>query len=256
MIVIVIVRAQSPAVMKGWQRRFFVMHTSGEVFYFTDPSKEKKKLPAAKGGGKETKQRFLLSDCSKFTSENKEGGQFDVHFAATGKVMQLRVEARTAAALQQVQEVLHAMKRNGALAAGNDGLISQNFHDPILAAHAAQQAQAQAAAAAGTVGTGAGAGAGAGGAGGLQEAPPPPAWSAAGPPRAGPPPPGGPAGEAAAALRPGYVGTSSSGDDTLPPPPPPPAPVEELPPSTAADAASLASQWQQMQAEDDDDDDV
>ena len=216
-----------------------------------DPSKEKK-LPAK--GGKETKQRFLLSDCSKFTSENKERGQFDVHFAATGKVMQLRVEARTAAALQ---EVLHAMTRNGTLAAGNNGLISQNFHDPILAAHAAQQAQAQAAAAAaGTVGTGAGAGAGAGGAGGLQEAPPPPAWSAAGPPRAGPPPPGGPAGEAAAALRPGYVGTSSSGDDTLPPPPPPPAPVEELPPSTAADAASLASQWQQMQAEDDDDDDV
>ena len=189
-----------------------------------DPSKEKK-LPAK--GGKETKQRFLLLDCSKFTSENKERGQFDVHFAATGKVMQLRVEARTAAALQ---EVLHAMKRNGTLAAGNNGLISQNFHDPILAAHAAQQAQAQEAAAAGAVGTGAGAGAGAGGAGGLQEAPPPPAWSAAGPPRAGPPPPGEPAGEAAAELRPGYVGTSSGGDDTLPPP----APVEELPPSTAA----------------------
>lgn len=86
---------KSPSVMKGWQRRFFVLHPSGEVFYFSDPSKEKQR---SNGRNKETKQSFMLSDCQRFSSENKQQGQFELHFA-TGKVMQLRVLERNADAL-------------------------------------------------------------------------------------------------------------------------------------------------------------
>ena len=91
---------KSPSVIKGWQRRWFVLHPSGEVFYFTDPSKAKKTL---NGKPKEAKQQFLLSECQRFTSENKQQGVFDLHFAKTGKVMQLRVPQHTAVALSEVR---------------------------------------------------------------------------------------------------------------------------------------------------------
>ena len=90
---------KSPSVIKGWQRRWFVLHPSGEVFYFTDPSKEK----TIGGKAKETKQQFSLSECQRFTSENKQQGLFDLHFAKTGKVMQLRVPEHTAVALSEVR---------------------------------------------------------------------------------------------------------------------------------------------------------
>ena len=63
---------KSPSVMKGWQRRWFVFHPSGDTFYFTDPSKESasgKKDKKGKGG--ETKQMFKMKDCIQISSQSK-----------------------------------------------------------------------------------------------------------------------------------------------------------------------------------------
>jgi hypothetical protein len=204
---------KSPSVMKGWQRRWFVLHPSGEVFYFTDPSKEKKMTLNG------TKQQFWLSDCQRFGSENKHQGLFDLHFAATGKVMQLRVPERTAVALEAVQDILSTMKINGVLAVDNDGLIKEGFDDVKEGSDevtpAAQEEQQA----------------------GTESAPAPPAWSVSGRSdvmhaRS----------YVAPNLRPGYVGTAVAL----------PGAVHSGNTADAAAAASLASQWQQMQADDDD----
>ena len=141
---------KSPSVMKGWQRRWFVFHPSGDTFYFTDPSKESKAASGKKAKGGEMKQMFKMKDCIRISSQSKARGQFELHFQG-GKVHMLRAESSASKTIEQglgaVEEVVKAMKANGALNDSVDGSIREAFADPILAAHAAGVAAAVAPAA-------------------------------------------------------------------------------------------------------------
>lgn len=77
---------KSPSVVKGWQRRWFVLNPQGELQYYTDPSKEGL---GAKGKQKRD-QTLYLSHCTKVTSNNLESGHFELHFP--NKMIELRVE--------------------------------------------------------------------------------------------------------------------------------------------------------------------
>lgn len=77
---------KSPSVVKGWQRRWFVLNPQGELQYYTDPSKEQL---GAKGKQKRN-QTLFLKQCTKITSNNLDSGHFELHFPT--KMIELRVE--------------------------------------------------------------------------------------------------------------------------------------------------------------------
>lgn len=77
---------KSPSVVKGWQRRWFVLNPQGELQYYTDPSKENL---GAKGKQKQN-QALFLKNCTKITSNNMDSGHFELHFP--NKMIELRVE--------------------------------------------------------------------------------------------------------------------------------------------------------------------
>eukprot|EP01043_Picozoa_sp_COSAG02_P051080 COSAG02_NODE_5332_length_4430_cov_2.540753_3_plen_192_part_00 len=77
---------KSPSVVKGWQRRWFVLNPQGEVQYYTDPSKEQ----LGTKGKQKRNQTLFLKQCTKITSNNLDSGHFELHFPS--KMIELRVE--------------------------------------------------------------------------------------------------------------------------------------------------------------------
>ena len=85
--------------VKGWQRRWFVINPNGEFQYFTDSSKEHL---GAKGKQK-SKQTLYLKNCTRITSNNLGSGHFELHFP--NKMIELRVEAKSRETLAIVEQV-------------------------------------------------------------------------------------------------------------------------------------------------------
>jgi len=112
---------KSPSVVKGWQRRWFVINPRGQLQYFTDPSKEE----LGDRGKQKKGQTLYLADCTRVTSNNMESGHFELHFPTANKMIELRVEDKTRESLAIIEEIFAGLKNLGALSPANDGKLHQ-----------------------------------------------------------------------------------------------------------------------------------
>lgn len=81
---------KSPAMGKGWQRRWFVIEPHGNLRYFADPIKEVSKRQKKEG------QQLPLKQCRRISSNNFDSAHFEMHFGGIfdDKTLELRCEVR------------------------------------------------------------------------------------------------------------------------------------------------------------------
>lgn len=106
---------KSPARGKGWQARWFVFCPhAAQVYYFNDEKDESLE-------GNENKRRLSLALVKRITSNNVESGHFELHSDA--RTMELRVPSNTAKSLQDVRELISALKELEVFPSENPGTI-------------------------------------------------------------------------------------------------------------------------------------
>eukprot|EP01045_Picozoa_sp_COSAG04_P008382 COSAG04_NODE_463_length_13963_cov_7.207588_1_plen_735_part_10 len=112
---------KSPAKMKGWQRRWCVLDPYSKQFHWFLNS------DAEDLEDTEDQRWISLQNCTHITSNNLEAGHFELHTPA--KTYELRVEDKTRASLQIIEEIFAGIATIGALSPENDGMLQ----DPSFA---------------------------------------------------------------------------------------------------------------------------
>jgi tetratricopeptide (TPR) repeat protein len=108
---------KSPSIFKGWQKRWFVFHPSGEMAYFSDEKEKEKK-----------KSSLMVNQCTWITSNNLAHGHFELHFSGT-KTVELRVLDKQRESVRPIEHLMKCYFAAGALAVGCDGLIHEETLD-------------------------------------------------------------------------------------------------------------------------------